>query len=66
LGKADSSKVVNLTNMGGCFRPEALVIGRVSQDLVPSTMVVQIIKGECHDLLCWTRRIIAKRQYLRH
>jgi len=21
LGKADSSKVVNLTNMGGCFRP---------------------------------------------
>ena len=23
LGKADSSKVVNLTNMSGCFRPEA-------------------------------------------
>jgi hypothetical protein len=24
LGKADSSKVVNLTNMSGCFRPEAV------------------------------------------
>jgi hypothetical protein len=25
LGKADSSKVVNLTNMSGCFRPEAAI-----------------------------------------
>ncbi len=38
-------------------RPEALVIGRVFRDLAPSTMVVQIIKGESHDLLRRTRCI---------
>jgi hypothetical protein len=25
LGEADSSKVVNLMNMSGCFRPEAVI-----------------------------------------
>ena len=41
------------------FRPEALVIGRVFRDLVPSTMAVHIVNGECHDLLCRTRRFTA-------
>ena len=30
LGKADSSKVVNLTNMNGWYRPEAVMDGLVA------------------------------------
>jgi len=57
-GRSDHQK---LSEIRGRFRPEALVIGRVFRDLAPSTMVVQIITGESHDLLCRTRRLTANR-----
>ena len=52
--------------MKGSFRPEALVIGRVFRGLVLSTMVVHIVNGDSHDLLCRNRRLAANRQHLCH
>jgi hypothetical protein len=66
LQPVDTLDVSNDQSLEVCFRPKALVIGRVSTDLAPSRIDTHIQVGEHHDLLCRTRRFTANRQHLCH